>query len=113
MAWKNALMDYVFNGLATTPPEPSGLVDEAVRAVGAAVAGRGFARLNRDERPARVMAAGRGRPMTLLPDLLIVFAVCRLAGEEEERRAERERRQLETQAQPMELENWTADRGRR
>ena len=58
------------------------------------------------------MAAGRGRPRTLLPDLLIVFGVCRLAAEEEEeRRAERERRQLETQAQLMELENRMADSG--
>ena len=57
------------------------------------------------------MAAGRGRPMTLLPDLLIVFAVCRLAGEEEERMDKRKRRQLETQGQFMELGNRTADGG--
>ena len=54
---------------------------------------------------------GCGHPMTLLPDLLIVFAVYHLAWEEEERMDERERRQLETLAQLMELENRTADRG--
>ena len=54
--------------------------------------------MDRDERLVRVMVTGRGRPRTLPPDLLIVFAICRLAEEEEECRAERERRQLETQA---------------
>ena len=93
-------MDYVFNGLATTSPDPGGPVPRG-----------GFARSDRDKRLARVMAAGRGRPRTLPPDLLIVFAICRLAEEEEECRAKREQRQLETQAQLMELENRMADSG--
>jgi len=139
-----ALMDCVFNALCTTPGDVGGLMEEAVAACGALTAaearrhqlqgnggsknnavggGHGstkgnFIKSNADDRLSQVMAAGRGRPRILLPDLLIVFAICRLCQKDleyrgylEEGRLERERKHLELQAQLMELEHIAMDGG--
>jgi len=120
-----ALMDCVFNALCTTPPDPNILMDDAVNAAAALTAAaanddrnsssstkNGFTRSSHEDRMAQVVASGRGRPRILLPDLIIAFAICRLAeidfeyrGFMEERRAERERKHVEIEQQLMDLEN--------
>jgi hypothetical protein len=130
-----ALMDCVFNALSTTPPDPNILMDDAVNAAAALTAAaaaaaansgssndrssssssstkNGFTRSSHEDRMAQVVASGRGRPRILLPDLLIAFAICRLAeidfeyrGFMEERRVERERKHVEIGQQLMDLEN--------
>lgn len=130
-----ALMDCVFNALCTTPPDPNILMDDAVNAAaaltaaaannGASTAGgdksssstkNGFTRSSHEDRMAQVVASGRGRPRILLPDLIIAFAICRLAeidfeyrGLVEKRRADRERKHVEIGQQLMDLENRIGD----
>ncbi|KAL3806464.1 hypothetical protein ACHAXA_004039 [Cyclostephanos tholiformis] len=129
-----ALMDCVFNALATTPPDPGSLMDEAVSAAAALTAvsaasrlagtiscgaeGGGipigskssFGRSSQDDCIAQVLAAGQERPRILLPDLLIVFAICRLGememkhrGHMEEMRMERERKDLRISSHFLDL----------
>lgn len=125
-----ALMDCVFNALCTTPPDPNILMDDAVNAAAALTAAaansgvssgdrnsssstkNGFTRSSHEDRMAQVVASGRGRPRILLPDLIIAFAICRLAevdfeyrGFMEKRRSERERKHVEIGQQLMDLEN--------
>ena len=134
-----ALMDCVFNALATNPPDPGSLMDGAVSAavsaasrlrlqlqhgsagtIGCGGEGGGvprgnnssFGRSSQEDRMAQVLAAGRGRPRVLLPDLLIVFAICRLGemdmrhrGFLEEMRVGRERRDLKLSSRLLELKN--------
>lgn len=125
-----ALMDCVFNALHTTPPDPNILMDDAVNAAAALTAAaansgassgdrnsssstkNGFTRSSHEDRMAQVVASGRGRPRILLPDLVIAFAICRLAevdfdyrGFMEERRAQRERKHVEIGQQLMDLES--------
>lgn len=124
-----ALMDCVFNALSTTPPDPNILMDDAVNAAAALTAAavnngqasertssastnNSFKRSGHDDRMAQVVASGRGRPRILLPDLIIAFAICRLAetdfeyrGFMEERRVNREKKHVEIEQQLMDLEN--------
>lgn len=131
-----ALMDCVFNALCTTPPDPNILMDDAVNAAAALTAAaanngssttsgdkssssstkNGFTRSSHEDRMAQVVASGRGRPRILLPDLIIAFAICRLAeidfecrGLMEERRVDRERKHVEIGQQLMDLENRIGD----
>eukprot|EP00804_Cyclotella_cryptica_P008072 CCRYP_004567-RA/>CCRYP_004567-RA protein AED:0.10 eAED:0.10 QI:241/1/1/1/1/1/3/2557/1305 len=71
----------------------------------------GGKRSSHDERMAQVLSAGRGKTRILLPDLLIAFAICRLAewdleyrGYLEERRRGREKKHEDVQRKLMELE---------
>ena len=130
-----ALMDCVFNALSTTPPDPNILMDDAVNAAAALAAAaanngtsgernntsatkNGFTRSSHEDRMAQVVASGRGRPRILLPDLIIIFAICRLAeidfeyrGFLEERRAERDRKHVKIEQQLMDLETRIGEDG--
>jgi hypothetical protein len=130
-----ALMDCVFNALSTTPPDPNILMDDAVNAAAALTAAaansgasgdrnnssstkHGFTRSSHEDRMAQVVASGRGRPRILLPDLIIAFAICRLAeidfeyrGFMEARRSDRERMHVEIEQQLMDLENRIGEEG--
>ena len=141
-----ALMDCIFNALSTTPPDPSesGLMEDAVGAAAAltakaaamaksngnsnattVVAGHGstnkgnFVKSSADDRLGNVMGGGRGKPRILLPDLLIMFAICRLGKMEleyrgylDERRIKVERKQVELSAHIMDLEHEMDGTGR-
>ena len=111
-----ALMDCVFNALSTVPPETEAMMDRVEKEFTALTSTAVTKRSAHDERMAQVLAAGRGKGRILLPDLLIVFAICRLAewdmeyrGAMEERRGVRDRIHEETTRKLMELEERIGD----
>ena len=105
-----ALMDCVFNALSSPPAESSVIMDAAEFEFG--TLNNNTKRSSHDERMAQVLASGRGKNRILLPDLLIVFGVCRLAewdmeyrGYCEEWKLKREKVHEEMHRGLMELED--------
>ena len=111
-----ALMDCVFNALSTPPPETEWIMDRVEQEFTALTNTGVTKRSVHDERMAQVLAAGRGKSRILLPDLIIVFAICRLVewdmeyrGYLEERREWRDKVHEETTRKLMELEERIGD----
>lgn len=85
-----ALMDCVFNALSSPPPESDVIMNRIEREFNALNSSNSKQRSSHDDRMAQVLAAGRGKPHILLPDLIIAFAICRLAEWDMEYRGYRE-----------------------